>query len=171
MDQLGFYYDFCLPYPISESHLEELERKANRVSSDSKISFKEMMVDNAKNYLEHLGQFKRIIDTDDILVYLIEIDNFTDYIPIHALLEDDYKFFIKLNNIEKIGRDTYRVSGFVFKDSKECSKFLKKLKDYDNNNFLTIGSKRKWYGFQNDQLYFYPNGVVLKNKILTVLQI
>jgi len=169
LDQLGFYYDFCLPYPISKSHLEELERKANKTSSDSKISFKEMMVDNAKNYLEHLGQIKRIIDGDNLLVNLIEIDGFTDYFPVSVDLEDNYKFFIKLSDVEKINENTYRVSGFVFEDSKECSKFLKKLKDYENNNFLTIGSKRKWFGFQNDQLYFYPNGVILKNKILKLL--
>ena len=168
-DQLGFYYDFFLSYPISENHLEELERVTNKVSSDPVISFKEMMIDNAKNYLEHLGQVKRVIDSDNILVNLIDIDGFTDYIPVAAPLKNNSKFFIKLLKFQKIDQNIYRVSGLVFEDSKECYKFLKKLKGYKENNFSTIGRRRKWFDFHNDQIYFYPNGITLKNKILKMV--
>ncbi len=168
-DQLYFYYDFYLPYPISESHLEELERVTNKVTSNPKISFKEMMVDNAKNYLEHLGQVKRNINTDKPLVNLIEVDGFVDYFPLESSIKEDHKFFIKLHKLEKIDENIYRVSGLVFEDAKECSKFLKDLKDYEGNNFLTMGRKRKWFDLHNDQIYFYSKGVILKNKILKII--
>jgi threonyl-tRNA synthetase len=169
VDQLGFYYDVFLPYPLIESQLEEIERIATEISSNSKVSFKEMMLENAKNYLEHFGQIKRRVNTQSILVHIIEIDDFKDFILVNDPIICERNYFIKLYKLSNIKENIYRVYGFVFQNSKEYSKFLKKFKAYEKNNCKILGKKRLWFDFNSDQFTFFSKGVILKNKLLKMI--
>ncbi|MDW7987709.1 MAG: threonine--tRNA ligase [candidate division WOR-3 bacterium] len=176
----GFYYDFDLPEPLTESDLEKIERKMKElVEKDLPIVHKFIPHRELEVYYQNLGEkykLELLEEIPDELVSVYEQDGFRDlclgpHVPRTGLI----KAFKLLSVAGAYWRGDehnpmlQRIYGISFPTEQELTEYLKKLEDAKRRDHRKLGPQLGLFLFHEDLgpglMIWLPKGALLRRTI------
>ncbi len=177
----GFYYDFDLPRPLTESDLEEITERMKKIISENK-EFKRIVVsrDEAKKIFKDQKYKLELLDAipEGEEVSLYNQGAFTDlcrgpHVESTKELNKDAFKLLSIAGAYWRGKETNpmltRIYGTAWENSKDLRLYLEHLSDIEKRDHRKIGKELDLFSLHEEAgpglVYWHPRGARIRNTI------
>lgn len=169
---IGFVCECFFPHPVHADTLPLLEQKMKQIVQEGRlIRLLEMVPVSAMALLQKEGHVEQVELLKDLenpsgtLVELIEMG------PFHQLTQGpllssaaELKAF-KLISLEILPNQGLRIEGTAAFSKEELKTFLKKLSNFKENNYRSIGEKMGFWIYKDDGMVWFEKGIEARQKV------
>ncbi|MBX9744148.1 MAG: hypothetical protein K2X08_02935 [Chlamydiales bacterium] len=169
---VGFVCECFFPHPVHADTLPLLEQKMKQIVQEARfIRLLEMVPVSAAALLQKEGHVEQVELLKDFkgragtLVELIEMGSFhqlTQGFPLNSTAE--LKAF-KIISLKTLPNQGLRVEGIAASSKEELKVFLKKLSNFKENNYCSIGEKMGFWIYKDDGMIWLEKGIEARQKI------
>lgn len=177
----GFYYDFDLPRPLTESDLEEITERMKKIISENK-EFKRIVVsrDEAKKIFKDQKYKLELLDAipEGEEVSLYNQGAFTDlcrgpHVESTKELNKDAFKLLSIAGAYWRGKETNpmltRIYGTAWENPKDLRLYLEHLSDIEKRDHRKIGKELDLFSLHEEAgpglVYWHPRGARIRNTI------
>ena len=177
----GFYYDFDLPRPLTESDLEEITERMKKIISENK-EFKRIVVsrDEAKKIFKDQKYKLELLDAipEGEEVSLYNQGEFTDlcrgpHVESTKELNKDAFKLLSIAGAYWRGKETNpmltRIYGTAWENPKDLRLYLEHLSDIEKRDHRKIGKELDLFSLHEEAgpglVYWHPRGARIRNTI------
>ena len=165
VNEIGFFYRFRCPQPLSLEILPLMEEKMRGfVKAPPPMRLQEMVPSNAALLFHDLKEYlleERCLESEEILVSVIGLGKYWD------LAIDNPKpmahFAFALLELKSDG-EAWEIFGSAFPEKDEVKGFIKRYRESKKNDWRVIGPRLKWLVAIGDKPLWLTRGVLLEKK-------
>lgn len=169
---IGFVCECFFPHPVHADTLPLLEQKMKQIVQEARpIRLLEMVPVSAmallhkEGHVEQVELLKELERSAGTLVELIEMGSFHQLTQGPLLSSTEELKAFKINSLEMLPNQGLRIEGIAAFSKEELKAFLKKLSNFKENNYRSIGEKMGFWIYKDDEMVWFEKGIEARQKI------